>query len=105
MSSDIPVAPAAAPSLLPQRPLGQTGTAVTLFGLGGEGVLRTYDRAAEAVRVIHRALDISFAVSVQECHDNIDSSTIVDCTVKRLNWRISTWHLLSCHPLGFLSWA
>jgi aryl-alcohol dehydrogenase-like predicted oxidoreductase len=30
---------------------------VTLFGLGGEGVLRTYDRAAEAVRVIHRALD------------------------------------------------
>jgi len=57
MSSDIPVAPAAAPSLLPQRPLGQTGTAVTLFGLGGEGVLRTYDRAAEAVRVIHRALE------------------------------------------------
>jgi len=30
---------------------------VTLFGLGGEGVLRTYDRAAEAVRVIHRALE------------------------------------------------
>ena len=65
MSSDIPVAPVAAPSLLPQRPLGQTGTAVTLFGLGGEGVLRTYDRAAEAVRVIHRALDISFAVLPQ----------------------------------------
>jgi aryl-alcohol dehydrogenase-like predicted oxidoreductase len=57
MSSGIPVAPAAAPSPLPQRPLGQTGAAVTLFGLGGEGVLRTYDRAAEAVRVIHRALD------------------------------------------------
>src|SRR5919197_605750 len=32
-------------------------TAITLFGLGGEGVLRTYDRAAEAVRVIHRALE------------------------------------------------
>src|ERR671931_855599 len=32
-------------------------TAVTLFGLGGEGVLRTYDRVAEAVRVIHQALD------------------------------------------------
>jgi predicted aldo/keto reductase-like oxidoreductase len=31
--------------------------AVTLFGLGGEGVLRTYDRAAEAVRVIQRALE------------------------------------------------
>ena len=42
---------------LPRRPLGQTGYAVTLFGLGGEGVLRTYNRTAEAVRVIHRALD------------------------------------------------
>src|SRR5215468_6423670 len=57
MSSSIPIAHAAAPSPLPQRPLGQTGVAVTLFGLGGEGVLRTYDRAAEAVRVIHRALE------------------------------------------------
>jgi aryl-alcohol dehydrogenase-like predicted oxidoreductase len=42
---------------LPRRPLGQTGHAVTLFGLGGEGVLRTYDRTPEAVRVIQRALD------------------------------------------------
>src|SRR5262249_55293223 len=52
-----PVAQAAALSPLPTRLLGQTGAAVTLFGLGGEGVLRTYDRAAEAVRVIHRALE------------------------------------------------
>ena len=57
MSSDIPVAHAGAPFPLPQRPLGRTGAAVTLFGLGGEGVLRTDDRAAEAVRVIHRALE------------------------------------------------
>src|SRR5262245_49807033 len=57
MSSGIPVAHLATPSPLPQRPLGQTGVTVTLFGLGGEGVLRTYDRAVEAVRVIHRALD------------------------------------------------
>jgi aryl-alcohol dehydrogenase-like predicted oxidoreductase len=57
MSSSIPVAHAAALSPLPTRLLGQTGAAVTLFGLGGEGVLRTYDRAAEAVRVIHRALE------------------------------------------------
>jgi predicted aldo/keto reductase-like oxidoreductase len=57
MSSGIPVTPTAAQSPLPRRPLGQTGADVTLFGLGGEGVLRTYDRAAEAVRVIHRALD------------------------------------------------
>ena len=56
MSAGIPVASAAAPSPLPRRPLGQTGAAVTLFGLGGE-VLRTYDRAAEAVRVIQRALE------------------------------------------------
>lgn len=42
---------------LPRRPLGKTGVDVTLFGLGGEGVLRTDGRVAEAVRVIHRALD------------------------------------------------
>lgn len=42
---------------LPSRPLGQTGQQVTLFGLGGEGVLRTRGRSAEAIRVIHRALD------------------------------------------------
>lgn len=43
--------------LLPRRPLGKTGVNVTLFGLGGEGVLRTDGRFSEAVRVIHRALD------------------------------------------------
>jgi predicted aldo/keto reductase-like oxidoreductase len=41
---------------IPRRPLGKTGQEVTLFALGGEGVLRTYGREAEAVRVIHRAL-------------------------------------------------
>ena len=43
---------------IPTRPLGNTGRDVTLFGLGGEGVLRTYGRTAEAVRVIQRALDL-----------------------------------------------
>jgi aryl-alcohol dehydrogenase-like predicted oxidoreductase len=43
---------------LPKRPLGKTGQQVTLFGLGGEGVLRTDGRVNEAVRVIHRALDL-----------------------------------------------
>jgi aryl-alcohol dehydrogenase-like predicted oxidoreductase len=43
---------------LPRRPLGQTGSEVTLFGLGGEGVLRTHGRMAEAVAVIQRALDL-----------------------------------------------
>jgi predicted aldo/keto reductase-like oxidoreductase len=42
---------------LPTRPLGRTGHHATLFALGGEGVLRTHGRMAEAVQVIHRALD------------------------------------------------
>src|SRR5215212_5611984 len=42
---------------LPRRPLGRTGHEATLFGLGGEGVLRTHGREGEAIRVIHRALD------------------------------------------------
>ncbi len=42
---------------LPTRPLGQTGRKVSLFGLGGEGVLRTHNREREAVAVIHAALD------------------------------------------------
>lgn len=42
---------------LPTRPLGSTGHNVTHFALGGEGVLRTHGRMAEAVQVIHRALD------------------------------------------------
>ena len=42
---------------LPQRCLGRTGCNTTLFALGGEGVLRTDGRMAEAVAVIQRALD------------------------------------------------
>src|SRR5262245_10462965 len=43
---------------LPTRPLGRTGYQATLFALGGEGVLRTHGQKAEAVAVIHRALDL-----------------------------------------------
>lgn len=43
---------------LPTRPLGKTGVDVTIFGLGGEGVLRTHGRDAEARAVIERALDL-----------------------------------------------
>jgi aryl-alcohol dehydrogenase-like predicted oxidoreductase len=46
------------PAPIPTRPLGRTGHDVTLFALGGEGVLRTHGRTAEAVDVIHRALDL-----------------------------------------------
>jgi len=42
---------------IPRRSLGRTGCEVTQFALGGEGVLRTHGRMAEAVAVIHRALD------------------------------------------------
>ena len=42
---------------IPHRSLGKTGCEVSQFGLGGEGVLRTHGRMAEAVAVIHRALD------------------------------------------------
>src|SRR5882724_6095095 len=42
---------------IPTRRLGKTGRSVTLFGLGGEGVLRTWDRDREAASVISRALD------------------------------------------------
>ena len=45
------------PAQIPKRPLGRTGEDVTIFGLGGEGVLRTVGRMREAVAVIHRALD------------------------------------------------
>lgn len=37
------------------RSFGKTGTKVTQVGLGGEGVLRTYGRAAEALPVIEEA--------------------------------------------------
>jgi len=42
---------------IPRRPLGRTGFEATLFSLGGEGVLRTYGKDAEAVSVIERALE------------------------------------------------
>ncbi|MCI0638348.1 MAG: aldo/keto reductase [Gemmataceae bacterium] len=42
---------------LRRRALGKTGHEATLFGLGGEGVLRTHGRMREAAAVITRALD------------------------------------------------
>ena len=36
--------------------LGRTGIEVSVVGLGGEGVLRTYKRENEAQSVIHEAL-------------------------------------------------
>jgi predicted aldo/keto reductase-like oxidoreductase len=45
------------PLVIPTRPLGKTGRSVTLFGLGGEGVLRTWGQDKAAAQVITRALD------------------------------------------------
>ena len=42
---------------IPTRLLGNTGRAVTIFGLGGEGVLRTWGQDKAAASVITRALD------------------------------------------------
>lgn len=42
---------------IPKIDFGQTGERVTRVGLGGEGVLRTHDREAEAAAVIQRAFE------------------------------------------------
>lgn len=43
---------------IPKRQLGKTGVQVTILGLGGEGVLRTYGYDREAYALINRALDL-----------------------------------------------
>jgi aryl-alcohol dehydrogenase-like predicted oxidoreductase len=43
---------------IPKRRLGKTGVDVTILGLGGEGVLRTYGHEREAYDLIHRAIDL-----------------------------------------------
>jgi len=41
-----------------KRRLGRTGVDVTILGLGGEGVLRTFGREKEAYTLINRAIDL-----------------------------------------------
>jgi len=43
---------------IPKRTLGKTGVDVTILGLGGEGVLRTYGHEAEAYGLINAAIDL-----------------------------------------------
>jgi len=45
-------------NILPIRPLGKTGAEISILGLGGEGILRTYDEEEKAVPLIRRALDL-----------------------------------------------
>ena len=44
-----------------KRPFGNAGVEVTQVGLGGEGVLRTYERTPDAVAVIEKAADQGIA--------------------------------------------
>jgi aryl-alcohol dehydrogenase-like predicted oxidoreductase len=44
--------------MIPKRRLGKTDMDVTIFGLGGEGILRTYGHEEEAYRLINRAIDL-----------------------------------------------
>jgi len=43
---------------LPKRILGNTGVEVTVMGLGGEGILRTYGYEKEASQLINTAIDL-----------------------------------------------
>jgi predicted aldo/keto reductase-like oxidoreductase len=43
---------------IPKRRLGKTGVEVTILGLGGEGVLRTYGYEKEAYTLINKAIDL-----------------------------------------------
>ena len=43
---------------IPKRKLGKTGVDVTILGLGGEGVLRTYGYERAAYDLINQAIDL-----------------------------------------------
>ncbi len=44
--------------VIAKRKLGKTGLKVTILGLGGEGILRTYGYEKQAAELINRALDL-----------------------------------------------
>lgn len=44
--------------MIPKRRLGKTNVDVTILGLGGEGILRTYGHEREAYDLINRAIDL-----------------------------------------------
>jgi len=46
---------------IPKRVLGRTGREVTILGLGGEGVLRSFGHDREAYALINRALDLGIS--------------------------------------------
>ncbi len=44
--------------MIPKRRLGKTEVDVTILGLGGEGILRSYGHEREAYELINRAIDL-----------------------------------------------
>lgn len=44
--------------MIPKRKLGKTDMEVTIFGLGGEGILRTHDHEDRAYTLVNRAIDL-----------------------------------------------
>jgi len=44
--------------MIPKRRLGKTNVDVTILGLGGEGILRSYGHEREAYELINRAIDL-----------------------------------------------
>jgi len=45
-------------TIIPKRLLGKTGVELSILGLGGEGLLRTFEREKEAVPLIQQAIDL-----------------------------------------------
>lgn len=43
---------------IPTRPLGKTGHAVTIFGLGGQATLEQDGQADDSIKIINRAIDL-----------------------------------------------
>jgi len=64
---------------LPTRTLGKTKREVTIFGLGGEGILRTTGYHKEAEAVIHKAIEVGVnyfdtAPAYQQSRDYLGTS-------------------------------
>jgi aryl-alcohol dehydrogenase-like predicted oxidoreductase len=59
--------------MIQKRKLGKTAVEVTLVGLGGEGILRTFGYERAAYQLINRAIDqgISYFESARACSGGI----------------------------------
>jgi aryl-alcohol dehydrogenase-like predicted oxidoreductase len=62
---------------IPRRPLGKTGLEVSVIGLGGSHLAETKDEA-EAIRIVHEALDsgVNFLDNAWEYHDGTSEKRV-----------------------------